>query len=106
MLKHTLLPSVLTNRPEAPLKALRGAKGDKALERERLKEVSKEFEGLLVEMMVREMRKNVPESPLLGKSTGHQIFEEMLDSEYVRRMVDQGGLGIADMMVRQLADKE
>lgn len=72
-------------------------------EKARLKEVAKEFEAIMLEQMVRAMRKNVPESPLLGESNAREMFTEMLDSQYVGRMVDRGGIGIAELMVRQLS---
>jgi Rod binding domain-containing protein len=51
------------------------------------------------------MRANVPESPIFGRSTGQEIFSDMLDSQYARMMVDRGGVGLARLMVSQLADK-
>lgn len=78
-----------------------GARGD--AKQARMREVAKEFEALMLESMVRAMRKNVPESPLLGESHARETFQEMLDSEYVSRMVDRGGIGIAELMVRQLS---
>lgn len=90
-------------RQNAPERLQRLAQdGGKAHERERLKEAATEFEALMVEQMIREMRKNVPESGLFGKSHGRELFEEMLDGEYSRHIAGHGGLGLADVMVRQL----
>ena len=94
-------------RGEARLKHLRGPDGTRNAEQEhaRLEAAAKEFEGIMLELMVKEMRKNVPESPIFGRDTGREIFDEMLDSQYVKRIVDHGGIGLADMLVRQLQDK-
>ena len=97
-----VIPSLALGRNEARLYAMRGDLPGKEREQARLQEVAEEFEALLLESMVREMRKNVPESPIFGRDTGREIFNEMLDGEYVRLIVQRGGLGIADLLVRQL----
>ena len=63
-----------------------------------LKEVSEEFEILLVEQMFKIMRTNVPESPLFGENRGMEIFREMLDGEFARLMVSRGGIGMAQYL--------
>lgn len=100
-----VIPSLALDRNEARLHAMRGDLPGKEREQARLKEVAKEFEALLLESMMREMRKNVPESPIFGRDTSREIFNEMLDGEYVRLLVQQGGLGIADLLVRQLESR-
>ncbi len=72
------------------------------LEKLRLQEAAREFEGLLIEQMVKEMRDNIPKSGLFEKERGREIFQEMLDGEYVRLMTLKGGIGIADYMTRSL----
>ena len=67
-----------------------------------LKEVAQEFEGLLIEQMVREMRKAVPKSPLLGREIGQEIFNEMLDGEFVRLMVERGGIGLSKFFLNSV----
>ncbi len=101
-MRTDVIPSLALGRNEARLLAMRGDLPGRQREQARLKEVAKEFEALLVESMMREMRKNVPESPIFGRDTGREIFNEMLDGEYVRLIVQRGGLGIADLLVRQL----
>jgi len=88
------------------------AKGNDALERlrqareggteARLNAMTQEFEGLLLEQMVREMRKTIPESTLWEHQAGKELFDEMLDGEFVRRMTERGGIGIAEMMRHQI----
>lgn len=76
------------------------------LERLRLREAAREFEGLLVEQMVKEMRNAMPKSDLMGKEPGQELFQEMLDGEFVRLMTQKGGIGIADFMVRSLGGED
>lgn len=65
-----------------------------------LRKVAEEFEALLMEQMMREMRKTVPESELFENRKGEEIFREMLDGEYVHLMMQRGGIGIADLLMK------
>jgi Rod binding domain-containing protein len=98
----SVLPDFALEHGEASLDALRRKARDPAEQRERLKKAAKEFEGIMLEMMFKEMRKTVPESPLFGKSNARDIYTDMLDSQYVRLVTDHGGLGLAKLLVRQL----
>ncbi len=99
-----VIPDIALGRAESRLQQLRPDR-EGAAERARLREAAKDFEAVLLELMVKEMRKNVPESPIFGEDNGRKIFEEMLDSQYVRLMVQRGGLGLADLLVQQLDPK-
>lgn len=68
-----------------------------------LKEACKGFEAMFLSMMYKEMRKTVPENTLFGKSNAEKIFEDMRDSEMMKNIADGGGVGLADMMYRQLS---
>ena len=68
----------------------------------RLDQIMQEFESLLVEQMLKEMRNNVPESPIFGESRGREIFNEMLDGEYARAIEQRGGLGLARFMIDKM----
>jgi Rod binding domain-containing protein len=78
------------------------AGSEKDGEAARLDQVMHEFESLLVEQMLKEMRNNVPESPLFGQSRGREIFNEMLDGEYAKAMEQRGGLGLARFMIDKM----
>ncbi len=71
----------------------------------RLLGVAREFEALLVEQMVREMRRTVPKTGLMGDSPGQELFNEMLDGEYVRLMTQNGGIGLGDYLAKLLAEQ-
>jgi Rod binding domain-containing protein len=98
----SVLPDFALGRGEAHLEAMRGKAKDPAAQRARLEAAAKEFEGIMMEMMLKEMRKTVPDSPLLGKSNAEDIYQSMLDSQYVHLMEDRGGLGLAQLLVQQL----
>lgn len=98
----SVLPDFALSGGESRLKQVRGAARDNP---ERLRAAAEEFEAIMLDLMVKEMRKNVPESPIFGQDTGREIFNEMLDNQYVRLMTERGGIGLADMLVRQLGNK-
>lgn len=68
-----------------------------------LKEACKGFETMFLQMMFREMRKTVPDSPMFGKSNAMSIFEDMRDTELMKKTAESGGIGIADLLYKQLA---
>jgi flagellar protein FlgJ len=105
MLKSSVVPSFALGRHETRLAALRGGPGARERDQARLRETAREFEAIMLELMVKEMRKNVPESPIFGENPGREIFNEMLDGEYVRSMAVQGRFGIADLLVNQFGGK-
>lgn len=68
-----------------------------------LKEACKGFETMFLQMMYRSMRATVPESPLFEKSNAIELFEELRDNELMKKTADAGGLGLADIIYKQLA---
>jgi flagellar protein FlgJ len=67
-----------------------------------LKTACQEFESVFLNMMLSTMRKTIPESDLVEKSQGTEMFESMLDEEYSKTLSKSGGIGLADMMFKQL----
>lgn len=55
------------------------------------------FEGYLVEMMVKEMRKTVPDGLFSGSEM--QMFSEMLDREIATRIAEDGRLGFGGALM-------
>lgn len=71
----------------------------------KLKEVCKDFESIFVNLLLKEMRKSVPENELMPKSFATQTFEEMLDEKISDNISKENGIGIADMMYKQMSKK-
>lgn len=66
------------------------------------REVAREFEAMLLAQMIAAMRKTVPESGLLGASAHRQVFDGVFDLELARVLGGDNGLGLADVLTRQL----
>jgi flagellar protein FlgJ len=61
------------------------------------------FESYFIQIMLREMRRTIPdEGGLIPKSQAERIFTEMLDEEKSKEMARAGGIGLADVIVRQM----
>lgn len=67
-----------------------------------LKKACEGFEAMFLNMMYRQMRATVPENSLFGESHGEKIFKDMRDDELMKQVAAGGGIGIADMMYKQL----
>lgn len=68
-----------------------------------LKKVCKEFEGILLEIMYKQMRATVPKSDFIPADPGRDIFEDMLDEELVKEAAKAVNLGLADRLYKQLS---
>lgn len=73
-------------------------KGDDA----QLKQVCKEFEGIFLNMIYKQMKATVPKSDYLQSDSATELFNSMLD-EKLCDAASQRGIGLADMMYKQMA---
>jgi flagellar protein FlgJ len=70
-----------------------------------LAEVASQFESLFLQMMLKSMRDAVPEGGLFG-SEDMKTYRGMHDQQLALDMSAQGGIGLADVLVRQLQGGE
>jgi flagellar protein FlgJ len=66
-----------------------------------LRAVAKQYESLFARMMIKSMRDAVGKDPMFGSDEG-QTYQEMYDDQLSIEMTKGRGLGLADMLVRQL----
>lgn len=64
------------------------------------------MEANFMKEMVRNMRKTVQESPEMENSRGYQIFRGMLDDQYAETAVKTQGIGLAELIVRQVMEMQ
>ena len=74
----------------------------KAAEDAKLKAACKEMEAVFLNLMLTRMRATVPKGNLLGNSSEEQMLTSLLDTELTKNMAQAGGMGLADMLYRQL----
>ena len=82
--------------------AIRGAAAPtpEAQDTKRLRQVAQDFEAMILSHMLSTMRRTAGKSSLGGRQ-GH-VYQEMLDDELGRSLARSGGLGLADVLVRDL----
>lgn len=68
----------------------------------KLKKTCQDMEAVFLNMMMTDMRKTVQKSKLFDDSQAHDVMTSMLDTEMTKDMAKAGGMGLADMMYRQL----
>lgn len=69
---------------------------------EELMDVCKDFEGIFIHMMLKEMRKTVPDGGFMEKSTATKIFEDMFDEEISKEVSKSDeGIGLAKVLYDQ-----
>lgn len=71
--------------------------GDKAL-----KKAAEGLEGLFINLLVKQMRKTVPENKLLDGGHGGKMFREKLDQKYSNMIAKEKDFGIASTIQDQL----
>ena len=67
-----------------------------------LEKASGQFESLLLNFMIREMRATIPESGLFPPSMAQDMFTSMLDEQYADVMAERGGIGLNKLIIDQL----
>lgn len=67
-----------------------------------LKDAAREFETLFLDMMMKSMRTAAAGKSMLD-SEGTRVFTGLLDHEFSRKLADQGGLGLANLLIKQLS---
>jgi flagellar protein FlgJ len=82
--------------------ALSGLRKDAAAQSpEALRETARQFESLFTTMMLKSMRSATEGDPLFG-SDQQQFYQDMFDQQLAVQLSEGRGLGLADLMVRQL----
>ncbi len=88
----------LFNQATAP----RPIKTGKGQDSAKLKDVAQQFEAIFIQQMYAEMRKTVPDDGLIQRSNADEIYAQMQDQEAAKITAQQGGIGLADLMMEQL----
>ena len=71
-----------------------------------LVEAARQFESLLLHMMIKSMRESIPRSDLFGDSQHLETYEMMRDQELAQSMASGGGIGFARMILDQFEGRE
>ncbi|MBU1980213.1 MAG: flagellar assembly peptidoglycan hydrolase FlgJ, partial [Gammaproteobacteria bacterium] len=69
-----------------------------------LKAVAQQFEGIFVNMMLKSMREATPKDGMLDSEQGN-LYTQLFDQQLAQKLSTGKGLGVADMLVKQLTLK-
>ncbi|MGF7184800.1 flagellar protein FlgJ [Desulfitispora alkaliphila] len=69
-----------------------------------LKAAAQQFESYFLHHMLKQMRSTVPKSDLMPTSFAEEIYQDMLDQEYSTLMAEGKGIGLADLIYKQLKE--
>ncbi len=83
-------------------RAENASQADDAPDPEGVKRAAEQFESFFLSQLLKTMRETVPEGGLFEQGFDNEVYTEMLDQEYARSLAEQGGIGLADVLVRQL----
>ena len=71
-----------------------------------IRKAAADFESVFINQMFQAMRKTVPQVGLFGQDSAGQTFREMLDQEWSKSIAESGGMGLGEMLYRQLTDSD
>lgn len=91
---------------EHSLRAASGKAQAKDISDDKLEGACKQFEALLLNMMIREMRKTVPDPALFPSTMAQEIFTGMLDEKTAGEMAENGGIGLQRMVFDRLKENQ
>lgn len=63
--------------------------------------VARQFEGIILQTMLRTMRQGLPGDPLLS-SAGSRMYRDLFDQQLALRLSESNSVGIADLLLEQL----
>jgi len=82
------------------LQYLRSPEADR--DPQRLRAAARELEAYFLLVLMREMRKTVPENPMFHGGKTEKIFQDFLDEEIAAEVARSGKLGLADLIYQSL----
>ncbi len=71
-----------------------------------LKKATQNFEAIFINMLIKSMWKTIPESGLFEKNSATNIYEGIIHSALSEEIARSGGLGMAEMLYRQISTEE
>lgn len=77
-----------------------------AADDKKLRETCREMESVFLNYLLTQMRSTVHKTNLFGDNSKQEIVQSLLDSELSKNMAGAGGIGLADMIYRQLSTQQ
>jgi len=65
----------------------------------KIKQAAESFEAYFIYMLLKEMRKSVPEGGLMGGGPGKDVYQYLFDEAISKEMSKSGGIGLSKMLI-------
>jgi len=69
-----------------------------------LRDVCRQLESLFIHHLFKEMRATVPKTGFISGGRAEEIYTSMLDAEMAANLSTRGGIGLSEMLLRQLGN--
>ena len=89
-----------------PLSPAIGVGDKKKLNEKKLKKACTDFEALFIAHMLKSMRQTIPQTGFLGKGPGGDIYQGLMDEELSKKLAQNKGLGLGQVLYRQMLRQE
>jgi flagellar protein FlgJ len=70
-----------------------------------LRNACSKMESLFIYHLLKEMRSTIDKSGFISGGRAEEIYTSMLDSEMAKEASERGGIGLADLLLRQLENR-
>lgn len=90
----------------APATGAGSPRSAKRTETPQLRQAAQELEGVFLGLLLKSMRGTVSQGGLFGAGADSQMYRDMFDQEVGRTLARRGGIGLADMIVRDQVLRE
>jgi len=97
-MKINVDPQILLSQASAPAPPKKVTGDDP----EALKKTCQEFEAIFLASMFKSMRQSVPQGGIIEKGNADEIYQSLLDQEIATQAAKGQGIGIAEVLFRQL----
>ncbi len=71
---------------------------------EKLKKAAQNFEAILVNQILKSMRKSIPESGLFGEGVASEFYTGMFDEHIAKAVADKGGFHLSDTIIESFTN--
>ncbi len=68
----------------------------------RLRQAARDFESIFLTYMLKTTRNSFPQGGIFPSTTGQKIYQELMDEELAKAVSRGGGVGLADVLIREL----
>lgn len=69
-----------------------------------LRDVCRQLESLFIHHLFKEMRATIPKTGFISGGRAEEIYTSMLDAEMAANLSTRGGIGLSEMLLRQLGN--